>query len=1315
MKLQKLNSKLSALAALVVGLPFAAAAEPDATLIQTGDYKGTLWGNTALWKNGEVASGNGVVIDTGAGTPEVRLDETNRVVGAFTTTRGTMPQTAGDFQISTENNGFAHDLGFTPQHIASTTGYLFTTNKLFFANNGAPAYIRIDDGSPNAGDGTARQPFRHFYDVPVVLEDNLVIQHLFNSTNQYGHYTIGINNGPAAGVIFARPISGEGKGITIDNAASMMGVMFAGDNTFSGDLVVERGIARAIDTLDRPRAGTPFGVANRVVSTSDGSGVDLGGFITGEGQTLVLKGMRTVGASHTNGVLFSTYGRVGEYSKWCGNVQLAGDTWIGGTLAGFDSPLKLYPADADGDIEVSGPISETGGSAAVHVVSTRNVAFGGTNTFSGGLYLDNGYFTARNAESAGTGGIVFNGGVYRAERQSDANVFEMDVAAAPKNLRVRVEAGVTNIVSSDWSGFGKGNFYKCGEGALLLTNKVSLSSNKGYIHGGTVIFDTSTANFVKFGANDNDSTLDQVTLYQNTRVVVCGNPAFTRTGSWYGALDNNSAVALRAENGQKFRVSTGSLSNDLCGFINLETDGSGAYFCNMSVNGHKYAGSAPVVIYGGASFVSGPNTKNVPMPDDDYATSWGNATDCVDVTPALAAESVPGGTSADVIRFNTPNGGSELVLTLGGDLTLAGRTILVTPAMGNTTVRITGGALVSSKALRILNFNPNAPLIIESDVAVRDGGTLNIGSGGPGKVVLFGSKSFNGRVYINGGELEANCADSFGVANTSRIYVSGGGILSFAGTFSPLSDATTVRNGFELTIGSSGGAVKVPNAADTVTLERKISLSAGGRFRKLGPGTLKFTKTGSESAQFQACRDDDGCNPRIMCTEYLEGNVEQDCAFSQDAERMVADNGVTLVGSRWLTANQGGANGGGNRLEIASKRMLHIGSGGATVDVHGATASFNDSLGYYRFCCCPEFLSGDGELTVVDSVGGGKLRSNGYHDASFRGKFTSYVPFSDSEGCEGFELRNAEMHIPSGVTHTFKSIRDGRCCLRFGRLSGPGAIYAIGVSDRMPAHFLLGQDDAPDADFEGTMTLEMAGNTYPQLTKVGNNAQRISGSANKFDGNTVVRAGSLLAGNDSPATSGASGAFGEAMVFVGDEETPEGASPAFLIDGAYTVANEIRVPDTSPASAVPVLGGTSNANGAVFSGPVKLRRDVAFMAGDGATVRFTGAIEGLQGVSMRGGGRVKIESDVSIGGDFAWTGGTLEVDGSVTVPDGATITLDESLCTPENVGKVFDLLSATGGINGKFNCSQEFPIPWRMVQSSGKVKLVSRGCALIYK
>jgi hypothetical protein len=296
---------------------------------------------------------------------------------------------------------------------------------------------------------------------------------------------------------------------------------------------------------------------------------------------------------------------------------------------------------------------------------------------------------------------------------------------------------------------------------------------------------------------------------------------------------------------------------------------------------------------------------------------------------------------------------------------------------------------------------------------------------------------------VLGGELVADCADSLGYGNAAwnspRVYIYNGGILSFDGTFDPLASSTR-RTNLELLVMSSGGAIKVPNASDVVTLTKNIGLYGGAHFRKLGAGTLKLS-----GAQFVRGAEE-VCNPGLMHVEYCEGTIEQTYKFSEGTEFTLADNGVTLVGSKWLNANQAGANGGGSRMELSSRRIFHVGSGGATVDVHGVNTTINDANYYYGVDRCPEFLSGEGELTVVDALGVATLKANYYRDTSFRGKFTSYVPFSGAP----IELRNAEMHVPQGVTHVFSAVIHDRQDLRFGRLSGSGTLDVTASQDYRP-------------------------------------------------------------------------------------------------------------------------------------------------------------------------------------------------------------------------------------------------------------------------
>jgi len=1273
----------------------------DDTMITTGDYYGTLWGDGRLWTSGSAPTGAGITLDTGSGSPQIRMDETNRMAGRITSTFGTMPAEGGQFLFSVVNNGFRHTDTLAPQGIFGNNFHL-TTNTFTFDNNGNDAQIRIEDGTGGNG-GTARKPYRYLFDVPVVLADNLAIRHLFTGTNQYGSYTTSQGDGPAAGVIFSRKISGGGKGITIENTAATLGVIFMGDSEFTGDLTVNRGLARAKDTSNLPRVGTPFGQANSVIATNDEAGVDLGGFITGAGQTLRLKGKRTC-LGGTNGVLFSTWARPGDLSEWQGNVILEGETWIGGTLTGNNWPANFYPIDTDGGLAISGPISEAGGSATLHVLNGRDTVFSGANTFSGGLYLDKGFFTARGAEAFGTGGIYFNGGIYRVTSAEDADIFTADVHGAAGGFRVFLDAGVTcTMASNAVSGLVKPAFYKYGPGTLVLTNRVSTGTSL-CIMGGTVVLDTTREGNVKFGPNNNNWEMDHVYLYNDATFVVRGDPATVRTGAWYGTPQAGLSGTFRAEDGQRFNLAFNA-DNNLLGCVNLETDNSGAYFTGAgSAGSHTYNSDYAFLVYEGSSWVYTSGGRAVPLPDSAYQTTWGGKTDIVDVTPALAAVPVPASTEADVIRFNTPNGGAEIVLTLAGDLTLDGRTILVTPAMGNTPVRITGGAIKSSGLIRILNFNTNATLTIESDLAKNVANTQLI-TGGPGKTFLKGAKTFNGLVYVVGGELEVDCADALGTANAAwnsgYVFLSNGGVLSFNGVINPVLSAAT-RTEFSLRVSSTGGGLKVPDADDVLTLsENGINVCGGGLFRKTGAGTLELKNSAKMSTQ-----DEGGYKPNFARTDFAEGTVIAATGFQEGAETMTVRNGVSLKGPRWIAPSQAGANGGGNRMELQAKRQLVAGAGGATVDLQGQNVSLADSRSFYGLDKSTEFFGGTGEIRVVNtSATEAKIQCYGYHDAAFRGKFTSHVPVT---GEQGLGFRNAEWCVPEGVTNTFTQIAEDRFMLWFGRLSGKGTLTAQAIQTYIPGRFFLGQDDVPAADFEGTLGVYCGGNSIGalQLVKVGNNAQRISGAANTFEGHTIIRAGSLLVGNNSPATAGASGALGQAMVYVGDAETPAGASPALLADGAYTIANEIRVHDFSPASATPVLGGTANADGALFSGAVRLYRDVIFRAETGTTVTFTGEIEGLKGAGMSGGGRVVLADDVTLGGGFVWTGGTLQVNGAFTIPEGAALTVDASVCTKENRGTIFTLIRANGGIFGTFMFAQELPAGWRVATRAGAVCLL---------
>ena len=1288
----------------------------DDVLLTTPGYQGNRWSTPEIWQSGTIPGGAGVKIDTGDGGREVRMDQTNRIVGAFTTTAGTMPANGGEFKFSNANDGSTYTDSVAPQSIVNVSARN-PTNLLVFANNGADAKIVIDDG--NAGAAGPRQPFRHFYDVPVALEDNLLIQHLFAGTNAYGHYTIGSNAGPAAGVIFSQGISGEGKSITVDNAISTLGVIFMGDNAFTGDLVSKKGIVRAKDAVNLPRVGTPFGMSNTVVAVTEGSGVDLGGFITGEGQTLRLKGKRTDGGRE-NGVLFSSWAQPGAASEWRGAVTLEGDTWIGGTITGTGWPSNFYPWDTPGDLVVSGTIGETEPSA-VHVTGLAMTRFDGANTFSGGLSLDEGYFTAGSMAAFGTGGVTFNGGTYRYTSDADANVLETTFAATSGNaVRLWVDDGVT-VPFVDNAGFAtSAGFLKGGEGTLVLTNAVGTDSR---ILAGTVVYDTTESDYVKFGVNPNAWQMSMSYAYNDCRFVVRGDPANQRWGCWYGTPQDGCALTFRAEDNQKLYLAINSPVN-LLGYLNFETDGSGAWIQHeKACKDHDYPENEPYLVWDGRSFCRTESNRLGPIPDDGYAATWEDVSArAVDVTPTLAASPVPAGTVADVVRIGSSNAGEELVLTLAGDLKILSNTLLISADVKGD-VRITGGAIKTSNIIRIINHNTNGVVTIESDLAVGDTANTQLAICGPGKTVLSGAKTFNGLTYITGGEVEIDDPDALGSGNAAwnsgYIQLSNDAILSFSESMDPVVDATNGRTEFTVKISATGGAIKVGDADDTVTFSANgIQVREGGRFRKFGPGKLVQTKNGHVTNS----TDGNFKWPRAR-VEYLEGTCATDSNFPQDSGVLDVDNGVTLVGSRWISPNQAGAGGGGNRLETQGKRQLRIGPGGVTVDFAGEIATrfqLNDIFCYYGVDRCTEFFAGTGELKIVDSVNTEScIDANAYQDYGFAGRLTSYVPFK-TVGMGGLVFAKADFHVPAGVAHEFKQVSEPYHRLRFGRLTGSGTLYAQAIQTSVPGFFLLGQDGVEEvADFSGKLTLEWGSNIMNalQLVKIGDNAQRISGAENAFYGNTIVRAGALLVGNDSPATNTVGGALGKAMVYVGDAETPEGATPSLLADGAYAIANEIRVHATSPASARPTIGGTEKADGATFSGKVTLYRDAAFAAGAGATVTFSGEID-TQGhaLAKTGAGEVVLAGDLALDAGYAWAGGMLRTAGAVTC--GGTLAIDPA-ALPETVrGDVYriKIVSAAGGVSGTF-ANAELPGGWSLRYTATSVILAwgSRGYSVILR
>jgi hypothetical protein len=661
-------------------------------------------------------------------------------------------------------------------------------------------------------------------------------------------------------------------------------------------------------------------------------------------------------------------------------------------------------------------------------------------------------------------------------------------------------------------------------------------------------------------------------------------------------------------------------------------------------------------------------------------------------------ETVADGTTVDVVRFNSENG-QETLVTLEGDMTINGGTILMTKNTKSSSVRITGGAIKSNTGyLRILNFNPDATIVIESDIV----GAIRLVTGGCGKVLLKGAKSYSGTyVYVLGGTLGIDCAGALGSAENCDIR---NAVLSIENSM----DLALDRNK-KISLNVYGtGTICVPNKDDVLYMNMTstdntrtyVNSFDGAVVKKTGAGTWKF------NAYSIGNNGSSNCKFAYVTSEFLEGTVEGKA--SEQSHNIIVKDGVALKGKYWIAAQTPGLNGGGARAELQSKFKMNIEGENCVVDLNDTgNASFNDSqLDGLKYTVAPEMFKGSGQLVITNSLSTeSKLLINGYKDYSFMGKLVSFVNIEGDSRGGGFP--NAELHLPENVSYTSMQIEGHRGYIHWGNISGEGNIYCESSQASIPAYFYIGSDKVSSQvpDFKGEMVLKLTSSVCgaPQLIKTGKNAQRLSGAANQIDTNPIVRDGSLLIGNDSPATDGTTGTLSDSIVFVGDGKTPQNGTPSLLIDGAYNVANEIRVLPSSPEEATPAIGGTKNADGAEFSGNIKLYRDATFFADTGANVKITGTVsmegEGNYNITKSGDGTVEMSASVIANAQgLTLSGGKLDLDGELVIPESSLWSIGEyvNLCTDENRKKEFTILTADS-IVGKFKVKETLPLGWKVV------------------
>ena len=451
----------------------------DGTMAQSGNWgKGSTWGGTVP------AFGAGSTLTTLPDAAATLSLLTNDVtVGHIATTASGVNADAA-FTMASMSYGRKYADAVTPNNsVDGDWSWGGLDGRLVFDNGAEPATVEV---GATASDKFA---YRHVYNVPVVLKSDLSIRNAYAGTASASEK---LPTQPTT-VVFGQKITDDGakKGITVANDSKVSAVNFAADNDFTGDVNVQGGFIRAVRHLGWGKEGTPFGHDNTVRAA--GGAVDLAGLKTPASQTLEIGGGFTTGLG-TFGALFSSCQDPDITAVWQGPVTLTADATFGGTHSGLQGWRAWTAQGFGGDLEVSGGIS---GAFAAHITGVNTVTFSGSNSFSGGLYLDScvsglvtdpSFFKATSDASFGTGGVVFNGGVYLVDADS-ADISKQTISCEGTSAaRLFVSEGVTYEPENGLAGY---SLAKEGPGALCLSKASTLNSGGVFtLNGGELILDS---------------------------------------------------------------------------------------------------------------------------------------------------------------------------------------------------------------------------------------------------------------------------------------------------------------------------------------------------------------------------------------------------------------------------------------------------------------------------------------------------------------------------------------------------------------------------------------------------------------------------------------------------------------------------------------------------------------------------------------------------------------------------------------------------------------------------------------------------------
>ena len=589
-----------------------------------------------------------------------------------------------------------------------------------------------------------------------------------------------------------------------------------------------------------------------------------------------------------------------------------------------DRSLGAVPASVSTNLTIGTDTIEIlpGMTSAITLSSNRNIAIGGgkipifntpgdaisiTGVTAGGLYGNSSLIIPGALSGATTGGLTKTGLGTLTLSNASASAFTTGAG------KLNIFAGTLVLDGAT----AAANFFSGMTAATSIP--LVLGSTSGVFGGGGTLQITGTTNQT-LGSGTGASAVT-VNPRSNT-INLTGTMQLT-----LGAITRTTGSYLN------FAVPTGTVASTttaIAGLVNGAT----------TWNSNDWAAASGTAISQYTSYTALTGTSTAAT-----ITTSANANYSIDSTTTNNVTLAAAGTLAapnmiNTLKFSDTNartfslGSGFLELgaggAAGGGVTNAGG-ILVASGSGALTISggsiMAGGTTTNTVGELVLINNSSNPLTISSAIVLNNGstGTTPVVISGTGRVVLSGSNTFTGGIFINSGVLEysdATASKNLGnpTAGATNLNLNGGVIRYTGSTSNSLIYGATVN---------SFSAFDVSNAAGIVnqTAQGILGINGiAGILQKTGAGTLTVSGTTTDT----------NLSVEVVGGTFNLAKTSSATAWSVDQ----TGGGAALIVDNAAKAVLGGT--GGNQISDTSSVVVKT---GGTLDLNNTSEGFDGLAG----------------------------------------------------------------------------------------------------------------------------------------------------------------------------------------------------------------------------------------------------------------------------------------------------------------------------------------------------------------------------------